>query len=764
MDIAELEKIDKTLLKLNNNIKKIFEYVKYYKWIKLKKIIKDIYLKNNDLDLNIKDDNNIYLLEYLILFNKYDILEIIIKNIKIDIIDENFRTILYNIVKYSYIECLDIILIENENNIGNNILEMYDDDGNNGLFYSIKFNNLLIFEKIIIKTKNIYSKNNAGFNSLHFCVKYGNYNIFKVLLNYFKNINVTTNDGETCFHIAIMSNKLDVINILLKNNIDFNIPENKYNQTPLHYISFEYKIKICELILPYIDNIDGNVQDKSGNIFMHYFLNNIDSNIDTEIINKIYDIFILIKFDYNIYNIDGNCCLHILLKNLKKYNKKYIKIINNFINNTNLNIQNNDGESCLFLLIKYKYWNNIHNILKTKKLDIFQFNNTRKTIFDYVENFEEFINLVSESYIYQIKNINNIVFNNYWDNICKKDIIIEEIKENIDIKNYNINLNSTDLCFEIIYKKLLYNINFFLKKKILINEIYSYPKIIIYPKLIDNYTDIAISTFSTSTIDEFFGLLYLCKKYNNIKSSLNLLDFSNNIVECNNCCEFLNYDLTWSNFKLYDSFPFLQNLLISIKNENKNRFFIIPLGIKIYNNNELKGHANYLIFDFVLMEVERFEPYGSTSPQTMNYNSNSLDYHIEMKIASFKIKFKYITPLDYLPKISLQLLEITETKEDYIGDADGFCALWCIFWVDIRLKYPDIPRKKLIFLLKKEIVNSDYSYRKLIRNYGKKITDKRDILLNKINLNINEWRNDNISEEKLLHLNILLKEEIKTII
>ena len=764
MDIGELEKIDKKLFKLNNNIKKIFEYVKYYKWIKLKNTIKELCSKNKDVDLNIKDDNNIYFLEYLILFNKYDILEIIIKNIKIDIIDENYRTILYNIVKYSYVECLDIILSENENNIGINILEMYDDDGNNGLFYSIKFNNLIIFSKIINKTKNIYSKNNSGLNSLHFCVKYGNYNIFKILLKYFKNINVKTNDGETCFHIAITYNKIDIISLLLINNIDFNIAENKYNQTPLHYIAFDYKINICELILPYVDNINGNIQDKCGNIFMHYFLNNIDSNIDTVTINKIYDIFILIKFDYNIYNIDGDCCLHILLKNLKKYDKKYIKIINNFINNTNLNIQNNDGESCLFLLIKYKYWYNIKNILKTKKLDIFQFNNNRKTIFDYVDDFDDFINLVSESYLYQIKNIDNIVFHNYWDNICKKDININNIKNNLDIDKFNININSKELCFEIIYKKLLYNINFFLEKKKLINEIYSYPKIIIYPKLIDTYEDIIVSTFSTSTIDEFFGLLYLCKTHNNVKSSLNLLDFSSNIVECNNCCEFLNYEFTWSNFKLYDSFEFLQNLLISIKNDNKIRFFIVPLGIKIYNNDELKGHANYLIFDFFLMEVERFEPYGSTTPQTMNYNSNSLDYHMEMKIASFTIKFKYISPQDYLPKISLQLLEISETKSDYIGDADGFCALWCIFWVDIRLKYPNIPRKKLIFLLKKEIVNSDYSYKKLIRNYGKKITDSRDILLNKINLNINEWYNDNISEEKLLKLNNLVKEEIKTVI
>ena len=85
------------------------------------------------------------------------------------------------------------------------------------------------------------------------------------------------------------------------NNIDFNIPENRYNQTPLHYISFEYNLELCELILPYVNSINGNIQDKCGNIFMHYFLNNIDSVVDSNIINKIYDIFILINFNYNIF-------------------------------------------------------------------------------------------------------------------------------------------------------------------------------------------------------------------------------------------------------------------------------------------------------------------------------------------------------------------------------------------------------------------------------------------------------------------------------
>ena len=111
MDIGIIKKIDDKLLKINNSIKNIFECIKNYKWEKLKKMIKIFYDNNYFFDYNIKDENNIYFLEYLILFNKYDILKMVIKNIKIDIVDENYRTILYNIIKYSYIELLNIILI-----------------------------------------------------------------------------------------------------------------------------------------------------------------------------------------------------------------------------------------------------------------------------------------------------------------------------------------------------------------------------------------------------------------------------------------------------------------------------------------------------------------------------------------------------------------------------------------------------------------------------------------------------------------------------
>ena len=105
--------------------------------------------------------------------------------------------------------------------------------------------------------------------------------------------------------------------------------------------------------------------------------------------------------------------------------------------------------------------------------------------------------------------------------------------------------------------------------------------------------------------------------------------------------------------------------------------------------------------------------------------------------------------------------EINENKSDYIGDPNGFCSVWCIWWVDMRISNPDIPREKLSKYLFKELINNKISYRKLIRDYSWYITTIRDNLFLKANTNINEWINDIISDENIITLNNVIKDAIK---
>ena len=145
----------------------------------------------------------------------------------------------------------------------------------------------------------------------------------------------------------------------------------------------------------------------------------------------------------------------------------------------------------------------------------------------------------------------------------------------------------------------------------------------------------------------------------------------------------------------------------------------------------------------------------------MDYNPLLLDNILQTKINSYNLGFKYISPQNYLPKIGFQIMEINELKNDYIGDPNGFCALWCVWWTDIRLSNPNINIEILQELLFKEIINNKISYKKLIRDYSSYIVDIRDKLLSKIDATINDWINDNLSDEQINLLNKFIINEIK---
>ncbi len=798
--------INKEIDDNNKIILKIFNLVKMQDWKNLIELI-----KSNKIDYNIQDSSNIYLLEYAILFNQKEVIELLIKNnVRLDITDDNNRSILYNIIKFSYIDILKLILENNKNIFGKNILDLKDSEDNIPLFYAIKFYNIEALKIIIKYTTNFYIKNIDGDNPLHQSIISKNLEIFKIIYEKNNLLKSKNYSGETCLHLIIKNKCYDILKYLLENinqinNFEeiLNLTEYKYNFSILHYICIYTDYYFLDILDEFkqIEKIDGNIQDNSGNIFYHYFINNIleintFSDEIVRIINNFNRISKKINFNFNLYNIDGNTPCHLLVKNIEIFHKNELNsLITYLIESTDINIQNFNGESIFFILVKNKYWKNVKNILIYKKLDIFIFTNNSQTFFDYIEtkDLNEFIDMITQSYLYQIKNIKKASkWLDYWDNRCSKNIKLEELNETeLDlIKSYSLEnkLNNgdkgdkgdkiQDICYEIIFNKIKNYINQFLKNKNRY-EVNSFPITRKYIKFISNYPNQNISTFTGSTLDVLSGLFYLTEKFNiktdttTLDTSLELLDLNKNIINCNiidvktnnKICEISGFEIIWKNQSIYipsSSSNDLVRLLTSIKLNKKIRFLIIPLGIEQMVNNIVMSHANYLIFDFELLQVERFEPHGAYPPVGLDYNSKLLDITLENKINSLiKVNFQYIAPNKYLPKIGFQIKEINELKSDYIGDPNGFCALWCIWWADLRISNPNIPREKLVKILMKEMINENYSFKKLIRDYSYYILEIRDSLLNKANTNINEWMNDTISQNNIDLLNNILIENIK---
>jgi hypothetical protein len=755
---------------------KIFEYIKTEKWDLLEKTIKD----NKDLDYNVKDNSNTYILEYAIIFNKINIVKLLLsyENIRIDIIDDNNRSILYNIIKFGYISILKLFIEKNKKIIGINIFELKDKSGNIALFYAINFNNLEMINLIIKEMNTLYIKNNNGENCLHIAITTQNINTFKLILKHINNLNYKNDNGESCLHMMIKYKCYDIIKYIFNETnikmVNINEVDAKYNHTSLHKICLTLDIQLFELIKDKVDILNGYIQDKSGNIFFHYFIYNIinlNTTQNTKIVIDIYNILKKIKFDYNIYNIDNETCCHLMLKN-KKYieniNKNYNIILNDFINNTDINIQNNDGYSCFLLIIKNNYWKDLYNILVNKKLDIFIYTKDKLTFFNFIakDDYNYFIELITKSYINQLRKNPVSIWLDYWDNRCKVNVKMKELNE--FERNILINIkNNEDICYELLYKKMYDYSSIFIKDITKYNRFNSYPLKMTTILLIENYPVVSISTYTGSTLDVLSGLLYITRKYYNIcHSSLELIDINKTFIEYKNgICNFIGFEIEWIDYQLHVPSTqniTLQNILIKNITNNKYRFFIIPIGIQLYINNQYYAHANYLIFDYKLLTVERFEPYGTDAPSDMNYNPILLDNTLKNIIDSYKLNLKYITPNEYLNKIGFQLKEIYESKNDYIGDPNGYCALWSLWWVEIRIKYPDIPIKKLVKMLNKELINK--SYKELIRNYSSYITSYRDKLLLRSDISINDLLNEKITSKQANNINNVIISDISDIV
>ncbi|AYV76687.1 MAG: ankyrin repeat protein [Terrestrivirus sp.] len=730
----------------------LFTLLKNHQWEQLHEMIGDGSL----YDLNVRDEYNNYLLTYAILYNRIDIVTLLIDGgARIDITDSEERSILYIAIKYDYLEIIDVLLKYNSNHIGISIIDIRDKNYNVPLHYAIIYNNYTALEKLLEYGTNPNVIDRKGYNALHLAVYTRTYKICNIIITHNVEINARCNSGETALHMACNLQLIDIVKLLLDNNINVNIQDHDHEFTALHYCVNLNNRDLVSLLLSH--NADPNIQDMVGNTAIHYCVS--ENNLECLIMimsNKNNEF----KINLNLWNFDGHIPLHLVLISELPNFDEYFNIL---IDDSNVNIQDSDGETCLHILCYKNLWQNYIDTLKKKKLDIFVANKINERPVDYIKKseLELFMNMVSDSYLYRLRN-KDIVWANEWENMCKKELPFDnsskDLLNKLDVKKqFNKNFDENpDVCHTIIKSKLfdMYN-----EKNVKYCS-KSFPvkqgNICIS---ISEGTNLNVCTFTGSTLDILIGLIYLLKKYPDACSTFSR-NFSENKELCkfyksigiimNTHCEFLNFEIVWVYHKLYLMDDFYDNFRKCVKRKN-NRYVIIPLGIEMREGS----HANYIIYDKTTNEVERFEPHGSSAPTGLNYNPSLLDDILEIRFKELNKDIKYIRPKDYLPKIGFQLLDVSERRKKKIGDPGGFCALWAVWYVDMRLTYRTVNRNDLIKQMISSIKSQNVSFKNLIRNYAKNIIDIRDVILSAAGLDINDWLNDQFTESQI---DIILKE------
>jgi hypothetical protein len=695
--------------------KELFNLIRNHKYDEFKKRL------NKDIDINLQDENKNTLIHYAIIFNQEEIVKLLLSyECNIDYIDIDGKTILYYPIKYGYNNILKIILDNSKDIISIPIYNIKDKDNNTSLHYAVLYNNNVSLNVLLDINSNVNSANNEGNTPLHIAVYNNNIDNINLLLKS-KDIQVDllNNQGLSIFHIAVIKRYMDVIKIFIYDKrFNINIIETKYNMTPLMYL---LDINYLNIIIEMLNN--GallSYQDIYGNNILHHCL--IENKLDMFLFFKNYKSNKIID---NQINIKGNTYLHILLENFNNID------LNNIIINTNLNLQDNNGNTCMHLLCKKNLWLKVKNILIKKKIDLFIYNLNNETPLSYInkENYNEFIDIITTSYYNYLKK-NPQQWVSKWENECS--IVKDKTKCLELIKNIIINSNSS-----IPLKKNIYKIN------------------------IPALDAVKYTTFLGISLDVVSCCIYIATKCNYFvpiqheladNSNFNVFLSDMKLKRFYDVTDFYDIEILWIQQHIY--IPNSIDKSIEMFKNSSKRLMAIPVGIELSQGS----HANILIIDKVKLIAERFEPSGKDTPIGFFYNPELLDKHLFNYLNKFFNNITYLKPNNYLPKISFQLYDnIEEEHNKNIGDPDGFCLSWCFWYASEKSKYVDIPSEQLVKKLIIAVKRQNLSFRSVIRNFTKFITDIRDDLLKKNNIDINDWINNNVTKELINQVNDNIK-------
>jgi ankyrin repeat protein len=704
-----------TLIK-NNEFDKIYDLIKNKEFI----------------NFDIRDKNYNYFIQYLINYNQTKILNLILEiskkdniNIRIDIFDSDGRSLLYNCVKFNYYELCNLLIQYNKTTIGISIINIKDVLGYTSQHYSIIFNNLEIFKLLLENGADPYILGKDGNNSYILCLMYNRYKILNHLLKNYKFIDFRTNNGETIIQVAT-NYQSEIIYDLLSLNINLNNVSNDFGLAIIHQSIILDNYKLFKILLD--KNINFNLSDFLGNTPLHYII--IDSRFHylELFLKKIKNI------QFNLSNINGDIPLHLLLdKNIDF--KEHIDDIKMMILESDLNIQNNLGITCLMKIVNNNLIDLFKDILVIKPLNFFIEDNNLK----YIQIDDSILNLIVDSYYNQIK-INKKELLIDWEKWCSNDLF-EKLKNLINDKISG--KNSEEVC----KSKIL---------QVIKKEQRTLPSKSNLNLILDNGIFTNFCFYTGSPIDILFGLVILNKDFNSKGLSV-ILDYPLTINESLEIyyqklgldypykLDFSNIEMVWCYQKLFVP-SFFDDIIMKKYKENK--YICIPIGII----TSVGSHANIIFWDIMNKTIERFEPNGSNFPTGLNYNPSLLDHLLENKFKHIDDKIIYYPPYKFLPSIGFQRIEGLETKKCKIGDPNGFCGVWCIWWVYQRMlniNNDKLTLENIASSLINHIKLENISFKSIIRNFSKKIIEIRDSFLKKYSIDINDWVLGNYDDDIL---------------
>lgn len=590
----------------------------------------------------------------------------------------------------------------------------------------------------------------------HYLIILGNLNALK--LQEFP-IYLENNDGLNAFHIAAKEGQIEILYYLIDTYPDYIYNRNNLRETFVVYLEFEEFNNLIKKY-PKLDWEEFLIRgSKIEQVILKSILINLNYNLLTDFL-KLYKIKPKNKDQY-LFSIINNI-------NLKSDDK--IKILDLFsdqeINEKNelgggllLTAIDIDDEKLVNYLIKRNIDVNYNTFLHTDSPLIFSLSS------DILNNQYKYSKIIINK-IFQVNPSFCKTNNKYLDNPLHTlfYIRINRLKQLVSaekIKNLNYSPDFEILKYSSSENWNQLNIEKLTPFHLIINLDYD-----IYSKFFEK-SKIQISKKVLDTIDNpDKKWIKLFEKLDEFKEPIDTIKLSNDeyshytmfqakfkdvgifsIYLSETYSDLLIPNLTsyqLNNITFDDTFPFSDDIINKepvfpwiISYYNENEYHIHPYLNNIINANRRNGnkrfvsvfisliydkmlHANLLIYDLKNMTIERFEPYGNT----MGIDGG-IDDVLEEEL-TWNTGLKYIKPDDYLPVTGFQTIsDETNNINKKSGDFGGFCLAWCLWYLETKMKNPDISSKILIYKVINKINKLEYKFSEYIRNYSNKINSKR---------------------------------------